>query len=93
MRTMDMNLSINLLEQKLAERYEPICMGKRKCFRLTDGRIIALDRISAFNAIVVEYAENMNAAKLNQFEDGDCFSLEQYHTATLLKVIFDEIES
>ncbi len=89
----DMKLTINKLEERLADRYEVIFIGDKKCFSLTDGQIISLDSISSYNAVVVEYAEDINAAKLNQFEDGDCFSLDQYNTDALFNCIVDEIES
>ncbi len=89
----DLTRTISTLEKHLAERYEQLSIGHRTCFRLTDGSIIALDSISCFHAVVVEYAKDLSDANKNLFEDGDPFPIHQYSEDALLKSILAEIEA
>ncbi len=46
-----------------------------------------------FEAIVVEYADNLEEAERNQFEDGELFYYSDYQDENeLLKAVLSEIE-
>lgn len=76
MTSKEMQSTIELLEQRFAEKYAPIAVGERNCFKLPDGSLFAVATVSAYKAYVLEYADSLDAAKRNQFEDGDLFYLD-----------------
>ncbi len=88
----EMKLTVDELEKLLAEKYEPVQLADKNCFRLADGRIIAISAISAYNAVVVEYADDYEEAKLCRFEDGDMFPLDGAELSDLFRAICREIE-
>lgn len=45
--------------------------GKRTCYKGPDGGFYRIDHFS--DLYVIEYAENEEEARLNQFEDGDVY--------------------
>lgn len=75
MTSKEMQSTVKLLEQRFAEKYAPTAVGERNCYKLPDGSLFAVATVSAYKAYVLEYAESIDAAKLNQFEDGDLFYL------------------
>lgn len=83
---------IKALEARLAERYERCVVAERNGFRAPNGRIVALDAIAAFGALVIEHAENQQEAELNRFEDGDLFYLEDMDEETMFQAMLREIE-
>ena len=92
MTSKEMKSTVEEMEKKLEMEYEPMQVAGKNCFRLPDGRIIAISAITAYDAIVVEYAENIAEAKLLRFEDGDLFSLENGDMEKLFMAICQEIE-
>ena len=81
-----------VLEERFAERYERCTAGSRQCFLRPDGVLFALDYLGPYGALVIEYAENVEEAKLNRFEDGDLFYLEDMDEGTMLRAMLREIE-
>ena len=88
----EINLTVEELEKLLAEKYELVQIADKKCFKLAGGRFIAISAITAYNAVVVEYADNYEDAKLFRFEDGDMFPLEGAELNDLFQAICREIE-
>ena len=88
----EMKLTVDELEKLMAEKFESVQVAEKKCFRLEDGRIIAISVIAAYNAVVVEYADNYDEAKLCRFEDGDMFLLDGADLIDLFQAICKEIE-
>ena len=71
----EMKSTVETLEQLFAAKYSSVEVGERNCFKLPDGILFAVATVSAYKAYVLEYAESLDAAKRNQFEDGDLFYL------------------
>lgn len=46
-------------------------LGSKKCYKGKDGGFYRVDHFG--NTYVIEFAENENEAKVNQFEDSDLF--------------------
>ena len=79
------------LETRFADIFEKCNIKGRACFRTADGRIIGLDFMGPYGALVIEYAENETEAKLNRFEDGDLFFLEGMDEETMFRAMLKEI--
>ena len=88
----EMKLTVEQLEKLVAERYEQVQIAGKNCFKLADGRLIAISALTAYNAVVVEYADSYEDAKLFRFEDGDMFPLDGAELNDLFKAICWEIE-
>lgn len=80
------------LENRLKKRYEFIIINGDGCFITESGEIIQLTGLKAFNAIVIEYAESMEDAKKNMFEDGELFYLDDMNEDEMFKAMIKEIE-
>lgn len=92
MISMEMKSRIDAAESFLATQFSKIAIGSRKCFRLDDGRIIAVDYLGPYNALVLEYAQDLSAAEQNQFEDGDLFYIDELDEKTMLAKMTLEIK-
>lgn len=80
------------LEKLFAEKFDNFAVGSRSCFGLPDGRVIALDTLDAYDALVIEYADNYEEARINRFEDGDLFYLDEMNEETMFQAMLREIE-
>ena len=81
------------LNKKLGEKFEELSLHGAKHYKLPDGEIIILCELLTFEAIVVEYADNLEEAERNRFEDGKLFYFSDYQDEKeLLKAILSEIE-
>lgn len=80
------------LENRLKNRYEQIEVNNRNCFLLENGEIIQLTGLKSFGAIVIEYAETMEEAEKNMFEDGDLFYLDELDENQMFEQMIREIE-
>lgn len=82
------------IEEKLKKRYDFFVLNERVCF-LTPDRLIA--RVDLFGnepgIVVMEYAENMQEAEKNWFEDGELFYLKEFSEEEIYNAIIEEIES
>lgn len=87
----EMKSRIEAAEEMLSERYESVTIGARRCFQLDGGKIIAVGYMGAYNALVIEYAESADEAKMNRFEDGDLFFLDEMDEETMLSNMLQEI--
>ena len=47
--------------------------------------------MGAYNALVIEYAESEAEVKLNRFEDGDLFFLDEMDSETMHRNMIQEI--
>ncbi|MCF2554185.1 MAG: hypothetical protein PUB13_00275 [Lachnospiraceae bacterium] len=80
-----------LLEQWFAKDFESVTINKEKCFRMPTGGIFVVSKILSFNALVIEYAENINAAINNDFEDGNLFYMVEYDEKDMYTKMLQEI--
>lgn len=92
MTSKEMKLMADTLRVRFAELYSEITIGDRACFKLEDGRIISLGCLPSYGALVVEYADNVDEAALNRFEDGDLFYLDDVGIDELFAAMRREIE-
>lgn len=92
MTTKEMKLMEDMLRMRFAERYSEITIGKKTCFKLEDGRIISLGCLTSYGAFVIEYADNVDEAVLNRFEDGDLFYLGDMGGDEMFAAMRREIE-
>ena len=88
----EMKSKASVIEKRFSERYETRLIENRQCFLRPDGVLFALDFLGAYGALVVEYAESVEEAKLNRFEDGDLFYLEEMDEDTMFRAMIQEIE-
>lgn len=87
------------LNEKIAERYESIEIegSDRKTFLKPSGTVFRLDwflmnKEDGF-VIVVEFAENTDEAKINRFEDGKVFYVNEMTEEEMLQAVIEEIEA
>lgn len=81
---------ISSLEKRLESIYKTCQINDRLCFLRPDGSLITLGYILSFGAVIVEYADNESEARLNRFEDGDQFSIEDLDEETMFqKIVFE----
>ena len=79
------------LRARFSEIFEETVVDNRKCFRLSNGALFALDYMGPYGALVIEYADSYEAAQLNCFEDGDLFYLEDMDEDTMFQEMLREI--
>ena len=84
-----------ILNEKLSQVYESIMIGATQCFLIRDGMVCRIDSIGGeYDALVIEYAENLELAKRNIFgEDGDLFFMDEHDEKEMLEAMMKEIEA
>lgn len=80
------------LEGRFEMAFDKRVIQKRTCFVRPDGMLFALDSLIPFGALVLEYADNVEEAEKNRFEDGDLFYLEDMDEETMFQCMIREIE-
>lgn len=89
----EMKSRIDALKSRFSDLYETVQIGERVCYRLENGGIIALDYMGPYNALVIEYAESVEDAKQNRFEDGDLFFIGELDERSMFNAMIQEITS
>lgn len=74
------------VENKFSNDYETIYVNGQKCFRSLNGTVFYFIVLNAFKSLVIEYANNIQEAKNNIFEDGDQFDISQDFDALILDI-------
>ena len=84
-----------ILNEKLSQVYESIMIGGTQCFLIRDGMVCRIDSIGGeYDALVIEYAENLELAKRNIFgEDGDLLFMDKLDEKEMLEAMMKEIEA
>ena len=84
-----------ILERRLSEKYESNTMNGALCFAIKDGMYCRIDMLGGqYDALVLEYAENLEQAKKNIFgEDGDLFYMDTLDEEEMFKAMLSEIEA
>lgn len=80
------------LELRMERLYEKVKIGEWTCFVRPDGSLFTLEYIIPYGALVIGYADNEEEAKLNRFEDGDLFYLEDMDEETMFNAMIQEIQ-
>lgn len=78
-------------EKMLDQDFEQIEINGEKCFRMPSGGIFIITPLYSFDAIVIEYADDMFGAKNNAYEDGDLFGIEDYEETEMFQRMLQEI--
>lgn len=83
-----------ILNERLSQKFERIMINETVCFLLKSGEVCRLDSLGEeFNALVIEYADNLDLAKRNIFgEDGDLFYMDELDEDTMYRAMIREIE-
>ena len=81
------------LEDKLSKIFKPIWIGEDYCFELPNGMIAHLIAFKEWKCILVEYAENVDAYKKYQSEEGEQFYFEEMTEDELFEAIKSEMVS
>ena len=80
------------LNARFSELFQTVQVGPKSFFLGPDGAgLFALDYLGPYGALVIEYAEDYDAALANQLEDGDLFYLEELDEEALLQAMLQEI--
>lgn len=79
------------LEDKLSNIFEIVAIGDNVCFLLGNGTVAHLTVFTQWECVVVEYADDVNSAKRNKYEDGDQFYLKDYSEDDLFDAILKEM--
>lgn len=80
------------LEGRFEKMFDKRIIKERTCFACHNGMLFALDYIPPYGALVLEYADNVEEAKMNRFEDGDLFFLEEMDEETMFQSMIQEIK-
>lgn len=83
-----------ILNSRLAQQLESIVIDDSICFFASNGAVCRLDSIgNEYNALVIEYADNLEMAKKGIFgEDGDLFYMDEMSEDEMLEAMIKEIE-
>lgn len=83
---------INDISERLKKKYKSVEINGTIVFLLEDGTVFRLDSIGKFNAIVIEYADDIESAKKGIFgEDGDLFYMDELNEEQMFGKIIEEI--
>ena len=88
----EMKSRIEAVESALSEIFEICTVNSRKCFATASGGVIAVAGIPKFNSLVIEYADSMEDAKKNRFEDGDMFPIDETALQPMIQSVIEEIQ-
>lgn len=80
------------LEELFVKQYEQIEVNHEKCFITSVGMIFMITALPSFEALVVEYADNLEDAKNNAYEDGDLFYINELSEFEMYEKMLMEIE-
>lgn len=80
------------IENKLKDIYKALEVNGENCFLKESGEVIHLFGMEEFNALCIEYAENIETAKKNLYEDGDLFYIDEMNEEEMLTAMLREIE-
>ena len=77
----------NYMDDCLRKTNRCVNINEKNCFILSNNVVIHIDMIKGMRALVVEYADNIDEAKINRFEDGDLFYIDEYTTTSLSRLL------
>lgn len=84
---------IDDINEKLKKKYKHIEITGTLLFILETGIVFRIDSIGKFNAIVIEYADDIKSAKKGIFgEDGELFYMSDMNEDEMYEAMIEEIE-
>lgn len=84
---------IDDINEKLKKKYKYIEITGTLLFVLETGIVFRIDSIGKFNAIVIEYADDIESAKKGIFgEDGELFYMNDMNEDEMYEAMVEEIE-
>lgn len=78
------------VESRFSKEYKTIRINGQRCFVSKGGTVFYFIVLTQFRSLIVEYANNIEEANSNMFEDGDQFEIDQGFE-TLIREIRDEL--
>lgn len=84
-----------ILNEKISQKYESMMIDGERCFLISGGMVCRIDSLGGeYDALVVEYADNLELAKKNVFgEDGDLFYMDEMDVEEMFQAMLEEIEA
>ena len=85
---------LNIIAERLREKVDAVILNNEECFVLPSGVIIQVNALGGeYNALVIGFAENIEAAKRNQFDDGSLYYMDELDTDKMFNEMMKEIEN
>lgn len=84
---------IDDINERLKKKYKHIEITGTLLFISETGIVFRIDSIGKFNAIVIEYADDIESAKKGIFgEDGELLNMDDMNADEMYEAIIEEIE-
>lgn len=71
---------------RLSKKYKPMIINNRQCFVTPNGLVVEVVLLKPFQSIVVGYANDMEEAKKNLFEDGDMIDCNDTEDSIFMQI-------
>lgn len=85
---------LNIIAERLREKFDTVILNNEECFVLPSGVIIQVNALGGeYNALVIGFAENIDEAKRNQFDDGSLYYMNELDTDEMFNKMMKEIEN
>lgn len=81
------------LENRLSNEYEQTYINGQICFLLPSGRVAHLVAFAEWKAVLAEYADDVEKAAKNAFEDGDLWYSDVMTEDEIFDSIMEEIKN
>ena len=65
------------VEDRFSKKYEELKIHGQKCFVGNNGTVFYFVALEQLRCLLVEYADNIDAAKSGMFDDGDLVDVDQ----------------
>lgn len=91
MTSKEMKSIKKIIDSKFAEKLKKILIEDQEYFALDDGIVICVALIVSYEAVLIEYADSIEAARKNCFEDGDLFYLDAADADTIYQAMLREM--
>ncbi len=88
-----LNSRLMSLEKKFDSSFPSCYVNGTKCYKNKQSCLFLIDAFNSENALVIEYADNEDEAKLNRFEDGDLFYLDELDENEMFARMLNEINN
>lgn len=94
MRSMEQKRKNRLeyIKKRLSLQFKSEEINSNECFLKDDGVYFHVFEFPGSNALAIEYADDLEEAKINRFEDGDRFYLDEMNEDEMFSAMLKEIE-
>lgn len=85
---------IEKMENRLSGMFEGVEINGKRCFLTAQGSVFHVCGLGGtYNSLVIEYADNLEDAKMNRMEDGDLFPMDEYDEDEMFQAMIKEIRA